>query len=211
MWLALSKCGWQALLCSKTCLFHKTLVRNGRMLLLRRLRAHEPSGCSSATCIWPMRPELSCLLEGESLRRQPVQVLRAQKEISVIFVRKIIAFTQPKSRSVTDPAAPLSFFHSPDSDMVLWREHKYTSLDFFVYPFGKVLVLVQCIPIWFLFEYLFQKTHPYCSTVQPIAMKRNNNTILKDRSGILSAILGSNLSLKGFYTSSKKYFLPVSQ
>jgi len=58
-------------------------------------------------------------------------------------------------------------------------------------------MLVLCISIWFLFEYLFQKTHPYCSRVQPIAMKRNNNKILKDRSSILSAILGSNLNLKG--------------
>lgn len=141
------------------CLFHKTLERSGRMLLLRRLQAHEPSGCISSACIWPRRPELSRLLEGESLRKQPVQMLRAQEENSVISIRKIIAFTQPKSRSLADPAAPLFFLHTPDADMVLWREHKYTSLDFFVYPFGKVLSACSVYPNMVSFLNIYFRKH----------------------------------------------------
>lgn len=120
-----------------------------------------------------------------------------------------IAFTQPKSSSVTDHAATLSFFSSLDNRAWCFEANInplfLTSLPIFL---EKCSVLVLCIPKWFLFEFLFQKTHPYCSTVQPIAMKRKNNKILKDRSGILNAILGSNLNLKGFFGQSKKIFSP---
>lgn len=120
-----------------------------------------------------------------------------------------ITFTQPTSSSVTEHAALLS---SPDNQAWCFEARInplfLTSLPFFL---ETCSVLVLCILTWFLLEYLFQKTHPYCSTVQPIAMKRKNNKILKDKSGILSAILGSNLNLKGFFGPSKKYFLPVSQ
>lgn len=83
-----------------------------------------------------------------------------------------ITFTQPKSSSVTVHAALLSFFSLPDNQA--WCFEASINPLFMTLPIflEKCSVLVLCMPIWFLFEYLFQKTHPYCSTVQPIAMKR---------------------------------------
>lgn len=86
-----------------------------------------------------LHPEFSSFLERESLKRRPMQMLVAQKETGMNLIRKIIAFTQQQSRSVTDCAAPLLFFHSYDSELVLWREYKYIPLDFFACPFGKAL------------------------------------------------------------------------
>lgn len=132
---------------------------NGRMLLLRRLQACQP-GCSSSACVWPRHPELIRLLDRETLRRQSAQVLIAQKENRVILIQKIIAFTQPKSQSVTDPAAPLFFFHSPDSDMVLWREHIHFSW-LLCLSFWKSAQLFHCVSQHgFFFNICFRKHTP---------------------------------------------------
>lgn len=164
------------------------LVRNGRMLLLRRLQAHKPFECISSACIWVTHPEPP-LRKEESEKTASAHALGSGGR-QCDLDRKT-AFTQPKSSAVTDHAALLSFFSSPDNQAWCFEVNInplfLTSLPIFL---EKCSVLVLCIPIWFLFEYLFQKTHPYCSTVQPIAMKRKNNKILKDRSGILSARLG---------------------